>query len=178
MIMKLEENIMRQSLECQEYPPPPHHPLQPFISSFKIKFKEIIFVFPPVFYHGNGFRISFGLIADYDWSFIQRWLTIWSSMTHGTANEDIWRMIIGGFPLVLLYDSFTFLTWHILLPFKLIFSHHYKLHSISSYFWLTYPCLADSLIHHCFLFCTSCSCALSFNWLSFSPSILHCLALL
>ena len=31
-------------------------------------------------------------------------------MTHGTADEDTWGMIIGGFPLVLLYDSFTFLT--------------------------------------------------------------------
>ena len=73
---------------------------------------------PLVFYHGNDSRISFRLIAVYDWSFIRRWLTIWPSMTHGTANEDNWRMIIGGFPpLVLLYDSFTFLTWHILLPF-------------------------------------------------------------
>ena len=27
---------------------------------------------PPVFYHGNDSRISFGLIAVYDWSFIQR----------------------------------------------------------------------------------------------------------
>ena len=25
---------------------------------------------PPVFYHGNGSRICFGLIAVYDWSFI------------------------------------------------------------------------------------------------------------
>ena len=88
-----------------------------FIFSFKIKSKEIAFVSPLVFYHGNGSRISFRLIAVYDWSFIRRWFTIWPSMTHGTADEDIWRMIIGGFPLVLLYDSFTFLTWHILLPF-------------------------------------------------------------
>ena len=46
-----------------------------------------------------------------------RWLTIWPSMTHGIADEDIWRMIIGAFPLVLLYDSSTFLTWPILLLF-------------------------------------------------------------
>ena len=83
--MKLGENIMRQSLECQEYPPPLHHPPWSFISNFKIKSKEIVFVFPPVFYHGNGSRISFGLIAVYDWSFIQRWLTIWPSMTCGIA---------------------------------------------------------------------------------------------
>ena len=88
-----------------------------FHLQLQIKSKEVVFVFPPVFYHGNGSRISFGLIAVYDWSFIRRWLTIWPRMTHGTADEDIWRMIIGGFPLVLWYDSFTFLTWHILLPF-------------------------------------------------------------
>ena len=110
-----------------------------------------------------------------------RWLTLWPSMTHGIVDEDIWRMIIGGFPLVLLYDSFTFLTWPILLPFQLVISHHYQPCSIFSYFWLTchhlaysLNCLAGSLIHYSFLFCTSCSCALSFNWLSFLPSILHC----
>ena len=109
-------------------------PPWPFSSNFKIKSKEIVFVFPPLFYHKNGSRISFRLIAVYDWLFIQRWLTIWPSMTHGIANEDIWRMIIGGFPFVLLYDSFTLLTWRILLPFQLVFSHHYKPHSIFSYY--------------------------------------------
>ena len=72
MIMKLEENIMRQSLECQEYSPPPHNLLDPFIFSFKIKSKEIAFISPLIFYHGNGSRISFRLIAVYDWSFIRR----------------------------------------------------------------------------------------------------------
>ena len=43
---------------------------------------------PPVFYHGNGSRISFGLIAVCDWSFIWRWLTIWPSMTHGTMKTS------------------------------------------------------------------------------------------
>ena len=46
-------------------PPPMIFHLQ-----LKIKSKEIAFISPPVFYHGNGSRISFGLIAVYDWSFI------------------------------------------------------------------------------------------------------------
>ena len=94
--MKLGENIMRQSLEWQEYPPPPHHPPWSFISNFKIKSKEIVFVLPPVFYHGNGSRISFGLIAVYDWSFIWRWLTIWPSMTHGSVRIDSLGMMAYG----------------------------------------------------------------------------------
>ena len=60
-----------------------------FISNFKIKSREIVFIFPLVFYHRNGSRISFRLIAVYNWSFIQRWLTIWSSMTHSISDEDI-----------------------------------------------------------------------------------------
>ena len=117
----VDDNEARREYEAEfgvpGIPPPLHHPPWSFIFSFKIKSKEIAFISPLIFYHGNGSRISFRLIAVYDWSFIRRWLTIWPSMTHGTADEDIWRMIIGGFSLVLLYDSFTFPTWHILLPF-------------------------------------------------------------
>ena len=39
-----------------------------FISNSKIKSKEIVFAFLPVFYHGNGSKISFRHIAIYDWS--------------------------------------------------------------------------------------------------------------
>ena len=89
MIMKLREN-MRQSLECQEYSPS-HNPWS-FISNFKIKSKEIVFIFPPVFYHGNGSSIlSWEWFQDKLQTYCCLWLVIYLKMTHHMTKHDSWH---------------------------------------------------------------------------------------
>ena len=63
---------------------PPWH----FFSNFKIKFKEIVFASPSVFYHGNGSRISSGHIAIYDLSLVQDAWHSWQRHLENDDNED------------------------------------------------------------------------------------------
>ena len=130
-------------------------------------------------------------ILSWEWfqdklrTYCHLWLVIYPKMTHHMTKHDSWhsqwRHLENDYwwipPCSFIWlIHFSHMTYPI--AFLAIFSHHYKPRSIFSYSWLTWHCLADLLICHCFLFCTFCSHALSFNWLSFLPSISHHLALL
>ena len=68
--------------------------------------------------------LSWEWFQDKLWTYCCLWLVIYLKMTHHMTKHDSWhsqwRHLENDYwwiPLVLLYDSFTFLTWYILLPF-------------------------------------------------------------